>query len=167
MKVIKIFSMLLISAVLLSSCTDPESEETLWARTKKLQAQEKHDETIKTLEDMLDSYPEGKFASIGRFTLADAYANIRKDFPEAITEYRRVIISFPETPLAPKAQFMIGYIYANYLKDYDKARVAYMEFQKNYSDNDLSQAVKFELQYLGKNLDEIVELKEITKPDAN
>ncbi len=157
------FSVLVVA--LFISCTATETAEELWTKTRMLQSQEKHDEAMLTLKKLLDNYPDSENAPDARFMLADGYANIKKDYASAVTEYRKVTLEYPDTDLAPKAQFMIGYIYANYVNEYDKARAAYLEFQEKYKDNSLSDAVKFELQYLGKSLDEISELKGITKPD--
>jgi len=157
---------LLTIAVIFASCGTTETADELWTQIRTLQGQEKHDEVLLTLKKFLDNYPEDENAAEGRFMLADGYANVKKDFTNAVLEYRRVILENPDSPLAPKAQFMIGYIYANYVKEYDKARAAYLEFQEKYEDDNLSQAVAFELEYLGKNLDEISALKGITNPDG-
>ena len=166
MKLAKTVCVLALTAVLSASCSTTETENELWSKTKVFQSAEKHDEVIKSLEKMLRSYPEGIHASQGRFLLADVYTNVKKNYDNAVTEYRRVTLDHADSDLAPKAQFMIGYIYANYLKDYDKAQAAYLEFQDKYAEDDLSQAVKFELEYLGKDLDEISALKNILKPEG-
>ena len=167
MKLISNISIMTTAIIMLTSCSIKETEDELWSKTKVLQSQEKHDEVLETLQKLLDNYPESEYTSEARFMLADGFANFKNDYPKAVIEYRRIILEFPDSNLAPKAQFMIGYIYANYVKDYDKARAAYLEFRKNYEDNDLSQAVEFELQYLGKDLDDITELKKITGSDGS
>ncbi len=157
--------LLTIAVVFFVSCGTTETADELWTKVRTLQGQDKQDEAILTLKKFLDNYPDDENAAEGRFMLADGYANVKKEYENAVVEYRRVILENPDLPLASKAQFMIGYIYANYVKEYDKARAAYLEFQEKYKDNSLSQAVAFELEYLGKNLDEISELKGITNPD--
>jgi len=161
MKLAHTVGLLALAAILSASCSSTETENELWSKSKVLRSQEDHDESIEALEKMLRSYPDGVHTSEGRFLLADAYTNIKKDYANAVTEYRRVTLEYADSDLAPKAQFMIGYIYANYIKDYDKAQAAYLEFQEKYSNDDLSKAVNFELEYLGKNLDEISALKNI------
>ena len=167
MKLISNICLMTTAVIMLTSCSIKETEDELWSKTKVLQSQEKHDEALETLRKLLDNYPTSVHASEARFMLADGFANIKNDYPKAVIEYRRIILEFPDSNLAPKAQFMIGYIYANYVRDYDKARAAYLEFRRNYEDNDLSQAVEFELQYLGKDLDDITELKKITGSDGS
>ena len=166
MKLISNIGIMTTAIIMLTSCSIKETEDELWSKTKVLQSQEKHDEALETLQKLLDNYPESEYASEARFMLADGFANIKNDYPKAVIEYRRIILEFPDSNLAPKAQFMIGYIYANYVRDYDKARAAYLEFRRNYEDNDLSQAVEFERRYLGKDLDDITELKKITGSDG-
>jgi len=166
MKAFHKIGILLVMALISVSCGTTETAEELWTKISTLKGQEKHDEALVTLKKFLDNYPEDENAAEGRFMLADGYANVKKDFANAVLEYKRVILENPDSHLAPKAQFMIGYIYANYIKEYDSARAAYLEFQEKYEDNSLSQAVAFELKYLGKNLNEISALKGITNPDG-
>ena len=161
----KIGLLLMLTAIFVS-CGTTESAGEIWTIIRNVQCNEKLDQALVTLEKFIYIYPEDENAAEGRFMLADGYANVKKDYANAVTEYRLVILLYPDLPLASKAQFMIGYIYANYVKEYDKARAAYLEFQEKYKDNSLSQAVAFELQYLGKDLDEITELKGITNPDG-
>ena len=165
MKLISNICLMTAAIVMLTSCSIKETDVELWSKTKVLQSQEKHEEALETLKKLLDNYPESEYTSEARFMLADGFANIKNDYPKAVIEYRRIILEFPDSNLAPKAQFMIGYIYANYVKDYDKAQAAYLEFKEKYEGNDLSEAVEFELQYLGKDLDDITELKKITGTD--
>lgn len=165
MKLISNISIMTTMIIMLTSCSIKETDAELWSKTKVLQSQEKHEEALETLKKLLDNYPKSEYASEARFMLADGFANIKNDYPKAVVEYRRIILEFPDSNLAPKAQFMIGYIYANYVKDYDKAQAAYLEFKEKYEGNDLSEAVEFELQYLGKDLDDITELKKITGTD--
>ena len=166
MRSFHIIGIFIMIAAIFVSCGTTESADELWTKIRTLQGQDKHDEALLTLKKFLDNYPDDEKASEGRFMLADGFANVKKDYANAVTEYRKIILDFPDSQLAPKAQFMIGYIYANYVKDYDKARAAYLEFQEKYEDNSLTQAVEFELEYLGKDLDEISELKGITNPDG-
>ncbi len=165
MKLISNICLMTAAIIMLTSCSIKETDVELWSKTKKLQSQEKYEEALGTLKKLLDNYPESEYASEARFMLADGFANIKNDYPKAVIEYRRIILEFPDSNLAPKAQFMIGYIYANYVKDYDKAQAASLEFREKYKENDLSEAVEFELQYLGKDLDDITELKKITGTD--
>ena len=57
---------------------------------------------------------------------------------------------------------MIGYIYANVLDDSENAQVEYNLFLQKYPDHELTPSVKFELDFLGKDINDIPQLKHIT-----
>ena len=60
---------------------------------------------------------------------------------------------------------MIGYVFANFVQDYDAARIEYERFLELFeteADSGLIQSVKFELKNLGRDLNEIPELKHIS-----
>ena len=88
--------------------------------------------------------------------------NDLKKHSEAIHHYRSVVDNFPETREEPHAQFMIGYIYANVLDDSENARVEYNSFLQKYPDHELTPSVKFELDFIGKDINDIPQLKHIT-----
>ncbi len=159
MRIICIFGAVMLTAAIFVSCSSNETEGELWSKSRVLLSEEKYDEAIKVMKQLLRNFPEGENAADTRFSLADTYANIKKDYDSAVMEYRKVTLDYPESNLSAKAQFMIGYIYANYVKDLDKARAAYLEYQDKYADSELSGAVDFELEYLGRSLDEIPALE--------
>jgi len=88
-----------------------------------------------------------------------AYTNVIQDFDRAIDVFNKVIDSYPESVSAPPSQFMIGFIYANSSSKLEEARTAYNSFLKNYPDHELAPSVQWELKYLGKDINEIPELK--------
>ncbi len=60
---------------------------------------------------------------------------------------------------------MIGYVFANFMRDYESARVEYerfLELFESEADSGIVQSVKFELKNLGKDLNEIPQLKHIS-----
>ncbi|MCX7835192.1 MAG: tetratricopeptide repeat protein [bacterium] len=88
---------------------------------------------------------------------------------QAIAKYEELISKFPKGKYAAKSQFMVGFLYANELKDYSKAKSAYENFLKNYStevDSGMVASAKWELKYLGKDINEIEELKNLVPPDT-
>lgn len=88
---------------------------------------------------------------------------------EAVVKYEELINSYPKGTYASKAQFMVGFLYANDLKDYPKAKKAYEDFLKNYStvaDSGMVVSAKWELKYLGKDINEIDELKSLAPEDT-
>ena len=97
--------------------------------------------------------------------LGDTYIAFNKNFEEALNEYHVVVQNYPKTRFAINAQFMIGYVLANFVGDYKQARMEYERFLELYSteaDSGLVQSVKFELENLGRDLNEIPQLKHIS-----
>lgn len=88
---------------------------------------------------------------------------------EAIAKYEELIRTYPKGKYAAKSQFMVGFLYANDLKDYPKAKAAYENFLEKYStevDSGMVISARWELKYLGKDINEIEELKNIVPPDT-
>ena len=98
-----------------------------------------------------------------QYLIGDILMNDLLDFEQAISAYKMVIEKFPNSLQAPEAQFMIAYIYANVLDNSENARVKYNTFLQKYPDHDLTPSVKFELDFIGDDINDIPELKHITK----
>ena len=98
-----------------------------------------------------------------QYLIGDILMNDLLDFEQAISAYKMVIEKFPNSLQAPEAQFMIAYIYANVLDDSENARVEYNLFLEKYADHGLTPSVKFELDFLGKDINDIPQLKHITE----
>ena len=97
--------------------------------------------------------------------MGDTYIAINKNFEMAIKEYSKVVKDYPDSRFAINAQFMIGYVFANFVQDYESARDEYERFLELFgaeADSGLVQSVKFELQNLGKDLNDIPQLKHIS-----
>jgi TolA-binding protein len=88
--------------------------------------------------------------------------NDQRNFELAIKSYRKIIADFPGSKQEPHAQFMIGYIYANVMDDSENARKEYSIFLQKYPDHELTPSVKFELDFIGKDINDIPQLKHIT-----
>lgn len=98
------------------------------------------------------------------FTQAKKYQE-NQDFQRAINMYEKIIKLYPDGKQTDEAQFMIGFIYANDLKDYEGARNAYHQFLENYSavtDSGMIVSAKWELENLGKDINEIDALKQVS-----
>jgi TolA-binding protein len=90
-----------------------------------------------------------------------AYTNIIQDFDGAIHVFNQVIEKYPESFAAAPSQFMIGFIYANSASKLEEARLAYDTFLQKYPNHELAPSVQWELKYLGKDINEIPELKNL------
>jgi len=88
---------------------------------------------------------------------------------EAVAKYEELVTSTPKGKRAPQAQFMIGFLYANELKDMDKAKSAYQKFLSDYSavsDSGIIASAQWELKHLGKDINDIDELKSLAPADS-
>lgn len=163
---IQLILVTIIFTTLVASCGKrKESPTALLEKARTEIGDAKYSDAIKSLRDLINAYPDDPAAAEAQYMLGDAFMAYAKDFEQAVKEYRNLVSSHPGSRFAMNAQFMLGYVYANFLNDYDAARQEYEQFLKLYSDkadNGLVQSVRFELENLGKNLDEIPELRHIT-----
>ena len=118
--------------------------------------------SIKTLDYLVNKFPSHEIAPKAQYLIGDIYMNDQRNFDLAIDSYRKIINDFPGSKQEPHAQFMIGYIYANVLDNSENARVEYNSFLQKYPDHELTPSVKFELDFIGKDINDIPQLKHIT-----
>lgn len=142
----------------LSSCGKP-SEEELWAHAQSARASGNIDSTVYWCTKIVGEYPEGRTAPNAMYVLGQAY-QARRDFPQAIDEYRLFTARFPKAPQAPEALFMVGYIFNNELHQYDSAKAAYERYIDRYPDGQLVNDARFEMANMGKTPDEIIDAQQ-------
>ena len=118
--------------------------------------------SVETLDYLVNKFPSHEIAPKAQYLIGDIYMNDQRNFELAIDSYRKIIQDFPGSKQEPHAQFMIGYIYANVLDDSSKARLEYNLFLEKYPDHELTPSVKFELDFIGKDINDIPQLKHIT-----
>ena len=114
--------------------------------------------SIKTLDYLVNKFPSHEIAPKAQYLIGDIYMNDQRNFDLAIDSYRKIINDFPGSKQEPHAQFMI----ANVLDDSENARVEYNSFLQKYPDHELTPSVKFELDFIGKDINDIPQLKHIT-----
>ena len=98
------------------------------------------------------------------YAIGSICQNKNLDLYKAIRSYRRIVDEYPTHAVASSAMFLVGFIYNNELKNIDSARVAYEDFLKRYPDNPMAASAKFELENLGKNPNDIIDMK--SQPSA-
>ena len=98
-----------------------------------------------------------------QYLIAEIYYRDMQDFTTAIKQYGDLRIQFSDSKQVPFSLFMQGFIYANMLADFEKAKEYYTEFLEKYPNHELYQSVGFELKYLGRDINEIPELKHLTQ----
>ncbi|RMF08869.1 MAG: outer membrane protein assembly factor BamD [Candidatus Neomarinimicrobiota bacterium] len=135
--------------------------EWVYNRAESIRAGKRFQDTIHLLSFLIDRYPDHPLAPKSQYLIGDIYMNDIRDFQSALEAYRKVLNLFPGSKQEAHAQFMLGYIYANVLNDLDQARTEYETFLKRFPKSELAPSVKFELEYLGKDINEIPQLKHI------
>ena len=158
---------LLLISLLIFSCSDNRTAEEMFQDGSEYYKQEKVNRTIKIFDKLSNIYPDDPIAVKALYRLAEIYAGDLQDFETCIEKYDYIADEYPSHVDAPKARFMAGYTLANIMGDFDRAKVEYEKFIRDYPNHPLVESVQFELRNLGKELDQIDELKGIMKSDAN
>ncbi|MBH31297.1 MAG: hypothetical protein CMG71_04815 [Candidatus Marinimicrobia bacterium] len=154
-----------LSLLLIFLACAKESPANLLSESKELITEQKYSEALEKLRLLVGKYPDGIEAAEGQYMIGDTYIAFNKNFELAIKEYSKVVKHYPDSRFAINAQFMIGYVFANFVQDYESARIEYERFLELFeaeADSGLVQSVKFELQNLGKDLNDIPQLKHIS-----
>lgn len=157
----KKIGILLLAGVLMFSCTDKRTAEKMFQDGNALYEQDKTERAIKTFEKLSKTYPDDPLAVSANYRMAEIYGGDLQDFEMSVEKYSYIADEYPSHQDAPKARFMAGYTLANILKDYEAAKEEYNKFIRDYPEHPLVESVKFELRNLGKELDQIEELKGI------
>ncbi|MDH5360792.1 MAG: tol-pal system protein YbgF [Gammaproteobacteria bacterium] len=80
----------------------------------------KYAQAARSFAAYLKAYPQGRYAPIARYWLADSYYSDRK-YKEAIGQYQRLLKDYPDNSKAVQARLKIGYSQAE-LKQWKGAR---------------------------------------------
>ncbi|MBL7046300.1 MAG: tetratricopeptide repeat protein [Candidatus Marinimicrobia bacterium] len=161
----KLLYLIPLILIIVSGCSKTDTAEGLLNHAQSSIDEREYSKAITLLRDLIKTYPQAAETPHAQYQLGDIYMAHTKDFDQAIIEYQKVVESYPSSKVAMNAQFMVGYIYANYLNDLNAAKLEYEKFIELYSgkaDEGLLQSVEFELKYLGKNINEIPELENIS-----
>ena len=154
---------LLLAAVLIFSCSDNRTAEEMFQDGRELYKDQKITRAIKTYDKLTNMYPDDDLAVKALYRLAEIHAGDLQEFETCVEKYDFIADEYPSHADAPKARFMAGYTLANIMGEYDRARAEYEKFVRDYPEHPLVESVQFELRNLGKELDEIEELKGIMK----
>ena len=157
------FITLLLVSLLIVSCSDNRTAEEMFQDGSKLYQDQKITRAIKTFEKLSNMYPDDDLAVKSLYRLAEIHAGDLQEFETCIEKYTFIADEYPSHADAPKARFMAGYTLANIMGEYDRAKVEYEKFIRDYPEHPLVESVQFELRNLGKELNEIEELKGIMK----
>jgi TolA-binding protein len=154
--------MILVVGLFSLSCGVDKSAEDLFSQAEALRKSKDIKGSMDQLQLLIKTYPNHALAAKSQYMLGDIYMNDLRDFQQAIQAYQQVVNQYAGSDQEAQAQFMIGYIYANILANYDLAAQSYRTFLDKFPDHELAPSVRFELEYLGKDINDIPVLKQIT-----
>ena len=154
---------LLLAAVLIFSCSDNRTAQEMFQDGSELYKDQKVTRAIKTYDKLSNRYPDDDLAVKALYRMAEIYAGDLQEFEACIEKFDYIADEYPSHADAPKARFMAGYTLANVMGEYERAKDEYQKFIQDYPKHSLVESVQFELRNLGKELDEIEELKGIMK----
>jgi TolA-binding protein len=149
---------ILLCIALVVSCKKL-TDEDLWNNGVEAQKANKFDESLQDYQQLLDDYPKSPKVPDALYAIGSINQDQRRDIYKAIRCYRRIVLEYPTHPTASGAQFLIGFLYNNELKNLDSARIAYEDFLKMYPDNPMAPSARFEIENLGKDPNQIMDLK--------
>ncbi len=163
-KLVILLTLLVFAA---GSC-DRRSASQMYTDAETQISKDKFEDAAKTFQKLEKKYPDNELAAKSAYRLAELYMNNIQDLSKAIQVYRHVADVYPQSAYGPKSRFMAGFLLANNTSRFDEAKTEYKRFLADYADNELASAVKFELDNLGKDIDDIPQLKGMvdTAPDS-
>ena len=107
-----------------------ETEQEAYQKAFNLLRELRYDKAGLAFRDFIEKYPEGRYAHIAQYWLAEAsYA--QRDFKTAISDYQNLIDNYAGSPKRAEAMLKIGYSYYE-LKDYPKAQAMLEQLLASY-----------------------------------
>ncbi len=165
----KIFAITLLG--LFFACSG-ETDKSLFKEAQKHLARQEYKQAVDSFVEILDKFPDGKFAPRAALEVAKIYhGHAVKQVPRdesykiAVKYYKLCNSLAPNTDDGANALFMAAFIQANEIKDYENAKKTYQKFIEKYPDNPLVSSAKIEIENLGVEPEKIIE-KQIKDVDA-
>lgn len=163
-----LFSLLVITAVLLAACSSGSDSGELMSKARGLEEEENPADALLLYEQISRDYPDAPEAPEALFRSAALYYNHEKDILKAATTYELVCDKYPESPFAHQGLFFAAFTYANELGNLQRAREAYERYLADYPDSSMATTARFELDNLGKSPEELLQsLQESAPPPAD
>ncbi len=156
---------ILLSAIIISGCTENKKSEEQYLSDAKLKLEEKkYDEAIADYREFLKHYPKSDKAIFAYNEIAGIQISNLNNPQEGIKTYIELAEKHPDTKEAKQSLFMVAFIYDETLKDKQNAMASYQKFLDKYpKDNDpndkMSESARTMLEVLksGKSIEEIIE----------
>lgn len=105
-------SFVLLSLLILISltCSQNLNEEDYYNNANELMSQEKWPEAEQNFQNILDKYPDGKFASNAMFMVGFINANYTQNYDKAREYYTKFLEKYPDHELADDAEYEIEHL---------------------------------------------------------
>jgi len=161
----KIWILLMGLSLMMVSC-DSRSASELYSDAEEMINQDKFEEALKDLQRVEKKFPENELAPKSVYRMAELYMNEMKDLNSAIETYQKVADNYSESTYGAKSRFMAGFLLANNTSRFDEAKAQYELFLTTYPNDELTSAVQFEMENLGKDIDEIPQLKGLVEGES-
>lgn len=154
---------IILGFIIITGCGLLKSADDLYKEAEIKRNMGEYKGALSILEKIVKKHVDHKKAPDAQYLIAEIYYRDLGDFSRAIDEYQLTRTKFPKNEQVPFSLFMQGFIYANALSNFEQAKKHYEEFLEKYNNHELAGSVEFELKYLGKDIQEIPELKHLSK----
>lgn len=105
-------------------------EQQIYQNAYNLIKAKKYEEAVTALQDMLQKYPSGQFASNAHYWLGELYGLMGKN-DDALSQFAIVVQRYPDSPRVSDAQLKIGLLFATQTK-WSEARAAFKKVISRY-----------------------------------
>ncbi len=109
---------------------DPAEQRKAYDQALELLKQGRYDDAAGAFQAFLKQYAGSSYADNAQYWLGEVYYVTRK-FPQALTEFAKVVDAYPDSPKVADARLKLGYIYYEQ-KDWAKARSQLSEVVQQY-----------------------------------
>jgi len=107
-----------------------KSEQIAYQKAFDLLKASRYDKATRAFRKFLNNYPDGRYAHIAQYWLAETSYHTRK-FDIAVKDYEKLIEQYPKSPKRADALLKIGYSQYE-LKAYSKVKTVLNKLIKNY-----------------------------------
>jgi outer membrane protein assembly factor BamD (BamD/ComL family) len=164
MKKVKAIIGLAFVAIVILSCSSPQSEkkeaikileDDLFTDQNKMIDQKKAKELITAYISFADEFPKDKKTPDYLFKAGDMTMNLNMP-QQAIQVFDRIIKDYPDFEKAPQCLFLKGYVYENEIGDLNTAKKIYEEFIAKYPNDEFADDAAVSIKNLGKSPEELI-----------
>lgn len=129
-----------------STVASPE-EETAYLATFDLLKNGKYDEAIRGFREMLDKWPQGRYADNAWYWMGEANF-VKRDYGAALNSFKSLVEKFPSSAKLPDALLKVGLSSAE-LKRTGEARTALQRVIRDFPNSNAANLAKQKLEQLG------------------